>query len=370
MFQKLDEVEAVFQDIENRLSSPAVVGNQTQFQKLSKEHSNLLPLVTTYRQYRRLQEQYDQNQQIIREDSGELKELAQEENQSLEGELKTLEHSLKVLLLPKDPNDDKNILLEIRAGAGGDEAGIFAGDLFKMYSKYAERQGWSVEVMSLSDNAVGGFKEIILMIRGDKVYSRLKYESGVHRVQRVPKTETQGRIHTSTVTVAVLPEAEDVEVTIDPNELRIDVFRSSGPGGQSVNTTDSAVRVTHLPTNLVVVCRDEKSQHKNKAKALKILKTRLLDMKQQEQHNKIAQERLTQVGTGDRSEKIRTYNFPQGRITDHRIGVTLYQLDSFVGGDIAPLLSQLSAYYEAEALRAQTGEGAAPPRVRSEDSDD
>jgi peptide chain release factor 1 len=355
MFHKLDEVEAVFQDIEARLTSPAVAANQVQFQKLSKEHSNLLPVVTTYREFKKLKQDYAQNQQIIREDDSELREMALAENKELETELASLERKLKVLLLPKDPNDDKNILLEIRAGAGGDEAGIFAGDLYRMYTKYAEKNGWSIELMGISANDVGGFKEVVLMIRGDKVYSHLKHESGVHRVQRVPKTETQGRIHTSTVTVAVLPEAEDVEINIDPNELRIDVFRSSGPGGQSVNTTDSAVRVTHLPTNLVVVCRDEKSQHKNKAKALKVLKTRLLDLKQQEQASKIAAERLNQVGTGDRSEKIRTYNFPQGRITDHRIGVTLYQLDSFMAGDISNLIQQLSAFYEAESLRSQMG---------------
>ena len=351
MYKKLDEVEAVFEDMEARLTSPEVVGNAALYQKLSKDHSNLLPVVTTYRQFKKVKIAYSQNQEIIREETGELKELAQEDNKQLESEIALLEKRLHILLLPKDPNDDKNIILEIRAGAGGDEAGIFAGDLFRMYSKYAEKRGWNIELMSASTNDVGGFKEIIVMIRGNKVYSQLKRESGVHRVQRVPKTETQGRIHTSTVTVAVLPEAEDVEVNIDPNDLRIDVFRSSGPGGQSVNTTDSAVRVTHLPTNLVVICRDEKSQHKNKAKALKVLKTRLLDMKQQEQSSKIAADRLNQVGTGDRSEKIRTYNFPQGRVTDHRIGVTLHQIDSFIAGDIDVMIQELLAYYEAEAMR-------------------
>jgi peptide chain release factor 1 len=354
MFHKLDEVEALFSDLEKRLSSPDVVSNQFQFQKLSKEHASLLEVVAAYREYRKIKQDYEHNQQIIKEDSGELKDLALEENSSLEPEIGRLERRLKVLLLPKDANDDKNILLEIRPGAGGDEAGIFVGDLFKMYSKFAEKIGWTVEVMSATPNDVGGFKEVVLMIRGDKVYSQLKHESGVHRVQRVPKTETQGRVHTSTVTVAVLPEAEDVEINVDANDLRIDVFRSSGPGGQSVNTTDSAVRVTHLPTNMVVVCRDEKSQHKNKAKALKILKTRLLDMKQREQHEKIAQDRLSQVGSGDRSEKIRTYNFPQGRVTDHRIGVTIYQLDGYMQGDIGNLIAQLIAHYESEALKSQT----------------
>lgn len=351
MFQKLDEVELHFADVETRLTSPEVVGNAQLFQKLSKEHANLQPLVETYRQFKQSKKQFEQNKEIIETDSGELKELAAEENKELEKALEELERRLKILLLPKDPNDEKNTLVEIRPAAGGDEAGIFVGDLFRMYSKFAEKKGWQVELMEASPNDVGGYKEVILMIRGDKVFSVLKYESGVHRVQRVPKTETQGRIHTSTVTVAVLPEAEDVEVDINPNDLRIDVFRSSGPGGQSVNTTDSAVRITHLPSGLVVVCRDEKSQHKNKAKALKVLKTRLLDIAQREQHNKIAADRLSQVGSGDRSEKIRTYNFPQGRVTDHRIGLTLHTVNEFVLGNIEEMLSALSAHYEAEALK-------------------
>ncbi len=351
MFHKLEEVESLFQKIEIQLTSPDVVSNQAQFQKLSKEHSNLQPIVTAFREYRKLKQDFAQNEQIIKEDSGELKEMALSENKQIEVDLLNLERKLKVLLLPKDPNDDKNTLVEIRPGAGGDEAGIFVGDLFKMYTKYAEKKGWQVEIMSAVTNDVGGYKEVMLMIRGNKVYSELKYESGVHRVQRVPKTETQGRVHTSTVTVAVLPEADEVEVHIDPNDLKIDVFRSSGPGGQSVNTTDSAVRVTHLPTNMVVICRDEKSQHKNKAKALKVLQTRLLDKKQAEQHDKISADRLSQVGTGDRSEKIRTYNYPQGRITDHRIGVTIYQLDSFMSGDIEDFIAQVISFYEAEALK-------------------
>lgn len=351
MFQKLDEVELHFSDVETRLTSPEVVGNAQLFQKLSKEHANLQELVETYRLFKQSKKQFEQNKEIIETDSGELKELAAEENKELEKSLEEFERKLKILLLPKDPNDDKNTLVEIRPAAGGDEAGIFVGDLFRMYSKFAEKKGWQVEVMEASPNDVGGYKEVILMIRGDKVFSVLKYESGVHRVQRVPKTETQGRIHTSTITVAVLPEAEDVEVDINPNDLRIDVFRSSGPGGQSVNTTDSAVRITHLPSGLVVVCRDEKSQHKNKAKALKVLKTRLLDIAQREQHSKIAADRLSQVGSGDRSEKIRTYNFPQGRVTDHRIGLTLHTVNEFVLGNIDEMLSALSAHYEAEALK-------------------
>ncbi len=354
MFEKLEQVESAYQEIENQLTLPGTVGNQALFQKLSREHKHLGQLVATYREYRQLKKNFASNQQIISSESGELREMAAEENRSIDSQIPNLERKLRVLLLPRDPNDEKNILLEIRAGAGGDEAGIFAGDLHRMYSRFAEKRGWQVEVMSVSENAVGGLKEIIVLIRGDRVYSYLKRESGVHRVQRVPKTETQGRIHTSTVTVAVLPEAEDVELNIEPNELRFDVFRSSGPGGQSVNTTDSAVRVTHLPTGLVCVCRDEKSQHKNKSKALKILKTRLLDMKQHEQSQKIASERLNQVGTGDRSEKIRTYNYPQGRITDHRIGVTAHQLLAFMDGNIEDMITALTAFYETESLKVQT----------------
>jgi peptide chain release factor 1 len=353
MYQKLQEVEAHFLEIEKKLTLPETTANQQLYQRLSKEHSQLVPIVKAYKEYKKCKSDFTHNLELIENDKTGLKELALEENKDLEKNMQALEQELKILLLPKDPNDDKNILLEIRAGAGGDEAGIFVGDLYKMYSKYAEKKGWGIELMSIASNDVGGFREVILGITGDKVYSQLKFESGVHRVQRVPKTETQGRVHTSTVTVAVLPEAEDIEVDIDANDLRIDVFRSSGPGGQSVNTTDSAVRVTHLPTNIVVVCRDEKSQHKNKAKALKILKTRLLDMKQQEQTKKLSETRLSQVGTGDRSEKIRTYNYPQGRITDHRIGVTIYQLENFMSGDIYELLSQLTAYYQAEALKSQ-----------------
>ncbi|MBY0371591.1 peptide chain release factor 1 [bacterium] len=357
MFDKLGEVEAHFEDIEVRLTSPEVAGQPQLFQKLSKEHSSLQPLIKAYREYKQLKSHFDQNVQVIKEESGELVELAVEENKELEGKLAGLEQELKILLLPKDPNDERNSILEIRAGAGGDEAGIFAGDLFRMYSKYAEQHRWRIDILSASHNDVGGMKEIIALIEGDRVYSRLKHESGVHRVQRVPKTETQGRVHTSTVTVAVLPEADEVEVHVDPNDLRIDVFRSSGPGGQSVNTTDSAVRITHIPTGMVVVCRDEKSQHKNKAKAMKVLSSRLLDQKQQEQHAKIAADRQSQVGTGERSEKIRTYNFPQGRVTDHRINVTLHQIDSFMSGDIEPMISQLISYYQAEALRNQAGPG-------------
>jgi len=351
-FRKLVDVERRFEDIESQLNSPQAAADPSLLQKLSKEHSQLQELVAEFRRFKNVRKDFEQNQELLKEETGELRELAEMENSELRGQMDSLEKDLQILLLPKDPNDEKNIILELRAGAGGDEAGIFAGDLFKMYSKFAEKNNWGVEVLSSSENDVGGVKEIISMIRGNRVYSRLKFESGVHRVQRVPKTETQGRIHTSTVTVAVLPEAEEVEVNINPNDLKFDVFRSGGPGGQSVNTTDSAVRVTHIPTGMVVICRDEKSQHKNKAKALKVLSARLLQKKEQEQHDKISSERLSQVGTGDRSEKIRTYNFPQGRVTDHRIGVTLHQLDSFMGGDIEEMLSKLVAYYQAEALKA------------------
>lgn len=358
MFEQLNEVRSVFADIEARLTQPDVVQNQQLFQKLRKNHSYLQPIVETYDRYRRLGAQLAENEELIKTETGELREMAEMEMGELRTEIATLENRLRILLLPKDSNDERNIVLEIRPAAGGDESGIFAGDLFKMYSRFAETSGWKVEPLSISHNDVGGFKEIIALVKGERVFSRLKFESGVHRVQRVPKTETQGRIHTSTVTVAVLPEADEVEVQIDPNELRIDVYRSGGPGGQSVNTTDSAVRITHLPTKLVVICQDEKSQHKNKAKALKILMTRLLDMKQREQHEKISSARASQIGSGERSEKIRTYNFPQGRVTDHRIGVTIHRLEAFLEGEIGEMIQQLSSYYEAEALKTSTIESA------------
>jgi peptide chain release factor 1 len=301
---------------------------------------------------KKIEEEIKVNRELLTGDEDEeIKLLAKDELNRLSEERERLENELRMVLLPKDPNDDKNILLEIRAGTGGDEAGLFASDLFRMYSKFAEKQGWRMEVLSRHYTGVGGFKEIIALIEGKRVYSRLKFESGVHRVQRVPVTESQGRIHTSTVTVAILPEAEEVDVQIDPNDIRVDIFRSSGPGGQSVNTTDSAVRLTHLPTGIVVSCQDEKSQHKNKAKALKILRARLLDKARQEQQVEISEKRRTQVGTGERSERIRTYNFPQGRVTDHRIGLTLYRLEEVLAGSLEEIIDGLTTHYQAEALK-------------------
>ena len=350
---RLADLEKQYLDLEERLADPEVIRAQDVYQKLMKEHADLTPAIQAFRRYKHLEKELTDSQSLLREESDEdLKTMAREEIQSLKEQIGQVEESLRVLLLPKDPNDDKNVLLEIRAGTGGEEAALFAADLYRMYSRLAERRGWKFEVMSHSATGLGGLKEIIALISGDRVYSQLKFESGTHRVQRVPETESQGRIHTSAVTVAVLPEAEDVDVQISPEELRVDVYRSSGPGGQSVNTTDSAVRITHLPTGLVVTCQDEKSQHKNKAKALKVLQARLFDLKQQEQQRQIAQERKTQVGSGDRSERIRTYNFPQGRITDHRIGLTLYRLESILDGDLDELLGGLITHSRTQALQA------------------
>jgi peptide chain release factor 1 len=350
---RLQAIETQYLDIELRLADPEVIRAQDVYQKLMKEHAELAPLVQAFRRYKHLEKELADSQSLLKDESDEdLKAMAREDVQSLKEQIGQVEEDLRVLLLPKDPNDDKNVLLEIRAGTGGEEAALFAADLYRMYTRLAERRGWKLEVMSHSATGLGGLKELIALISGDRVYSQLKFESGTHRVQRVPETESQGRIHTSAVTVAVLPEAEDVDVQISPEELRVDVYRSSGPGGQSVNTTDSAVRITHLPTGLVVTCQDEKSQHKNKAKALKVLQARLFDLKQQEQQRQIAQERKTQVGSGDRSERIRTYNFPQSRITDHRIGLTLYRLESVLDGDLDELISGLTTHYRAQALQA------------------
>jgi peptide chain release factor 1 len=349
---RLENLERQYLDLENRLADPEVLRQQEEYLRLSREHAELTPLVQAFRRYRQLQKELADSQSLLKEESDEeLKALAREEIQTLREQMQAVEEELRLLLLPKDPNDEKNVILEIRAGTGGEEACLFAADLFRMYSRLAERRGWKLEVLSHSPTGLGGFKEIIAAISGDRVYSQLKFESGTHRVQRVPETESQGRIHTSAVTVAILPEAEEVDVQINPEELRIDVFRSSGPGGQSVNTTDSAVRITHLPTGLVVTCQDEKSQHKNKAKALKVLRARLVDAKMQEQQAQIARERKSQVGSGDRSERIRTYNFPQGRLTDHRIGLTLYRLADILEGDLDELLQALITHYRTEALK-------------------
>ncbi len=352
MFQKLLEVENRFQELEQLLADPKVLTNPKEMQKLARERAELTRLVETYRVYKKVNEEIRASQELLGESDEEMRELAKAELLKLKERQTALEQEMKVLLLPRDPRDEKNIFLEIRAGTGGEEAALFAAELFRMYGKYAEANRWRVEVVSENPTGLGGFKEIIALVEGKGVFSRLKYESGVHRVQRVPVTESSGRIHTSAVTVAVLPEADEVEIEINPNDLRIDVYRSSGPGGQSVNTTDSAVRVTHLPTGMVVTCQDEKSQHKNKAKALKVLRARLLDQLVEKQETEISAARKNQVGSGDRSERVRTYNFPQNRVTDHRIGLTLYRLDSFLEGNIGEMIDALNTYYQAEALKS------------------
>lgn len=352
MIEKLSFIENKYKELSQKIIDPEIINQTDEWQRLVKEHAEIEPIVFKYREYTKAQKILEEDREMIKEKiDDEMKELLKEEIAELEETTAKLEEELKILLIPKDPNDEKNVIVEIRAGAGGDEAGLFAGDLFRMYTMYAERQGWKIELMSTNEQGVGGFKEVIFMIRGKGAYSRLKYESGVHRVQRVPTTESSGRIHTSTATVAVLPEAEDIDIEINPNDIRIDVFRSSGNGGQSVNTTDSAVRITHIPTGMVVSCQDEKSQHKNRDKAMKILKTRLYDKLLSEQHNEIAEERRSQVGTGDRSERIRTYNFPQGRITDHRINKTIHQLEKFLDGDMDEIIEALITTDQAEKLK-------------------
>jgi peptide chain release factor 1 len=353
MFHKLKQVEKRYEELNHLLSDPKVISDTAKYREYAKSQAELEKIVINYRKYKEVEKCIEEAKQIIRQEAEdqELRDLAKMELEELDQKKMDLENELKLLLLPKDPNDEKNIILEIRAGTGGEEAALFAGDLARMYTRYAERKGWKTEMISSHPVGVGGFKEIILGIQGEKVYSYLKYEMGVHRVQRVPVTESAGRIHTSAVTVAVLPEAEEVDVEIKTDDIRIDIFRSTGHGGQSVNTTDSAIRITHLPTGLVVSCQDEKSQHKNKAKALRVLRARLLKKYQDEQHEQIAQDRRSQIGSGDRSEKIRTYNFPQSRITDHRIGLTLYKLESILSGELNELIESLITHFKAEELK-------------------
>ncbi|MCR5481754.1 MAG: peptide chain release factor 1 [Clostridia bacterium] len=351
MFDKLDFILEKYEELSKKVSDPDVINNQPVWQKHMKEMGEMEPIVNKYKEYKKAKEDMAGAKEMLEENDEEIREMAKMELADLEEKLATYEQELKVLLLPKDPNDEKNVILEIRAGTGGEEAALFGADLLRMYMRYAERRGWKTEMMDINDTGLGGIKEAVIMIKGKGAYSRLKYESGAHRVQRVPETESSGRIHTSAATVAVLPEVDDVAVEVNPNDVRVDVYRASGNGGQCVNTTDSAVRLTHIPTGLVVTCQDEKSQIKNKDKAFKVLRARLYDLKLQEQNKEIADQRKSQVGTGDRSERIRTYNFPQGRVSDHRIGMTLYKLDYFLDGDLDEIIDGLITDDQAQKMK-------------------